>query len=59
MAPEFFEKHRRVITKAKFVAIEGPLQKQGPVVHVMASSFRELSHESPSGGIQVESHDFH
>ena len=59
VAPEFFERHRRVITRAKFVAIEGPLQKQGPVVHVMASSFRELSHESPASEIQVESHDFH
>jgi error-prone DNA polymerase len=59
VAPEFFERHRREITKAKFVAVEGPLQKQGPVVHVMASSFQELSQESQAGRLQVTSHDFH
>ncbi|MBD5605149.1 MAG: error-prone DNA polymerase, partial [Candidatus Eremiobacteraeota bacterium] len=59
VAPEFFERHRREITKAKFIAVEGPLQKQGPVIHVMASSFRELSQESKAGRLQVTSHDFH
>jgi len=59
IATEFFEQHRREITKAKFIAVEGPLQKQGPVIHVMASSFRELSNESPAGRLQVTSHDFH
>jgi error-prone DNA polymerase len=59
VAPEFFERHRREITKAKFIAVEGPLQKQGSVVHVMASVFQELSHESPAGRLQVTSHDFH
>lgn len=59
VAPEFFERHRREITKAKFIAVEGPLQKQGPVIHVMASSFRELSQESQAGRLQVTSHDFH
>jgi error-prone DNA polymerase len=59
VAPDFFERHRREITKAKFVAVEGALQKEGPVIHVMASSFRELSHESQAGRLQVTSHDFH
>ena len=59
VTPEFFERHRREITKAKFVAVEGPLQKQGPVIHVMASSFQELSHDSQAGSLQVTSHDFH
>jgi error-prone DNA polymerase len=55
VTPDFFERHRREITKAKFIAVEGPLQRQGPVIHVMATSFHELSHES----LQVVSHDFH
>jgi error-prone DNA polymerase len=59
VSPEFFERHRLEITKSKFIEVEGPLQKQGPVVHVMASSFREFKHEREAGSLQVTSHDFH
>jgi error-prone DNA polymerase len=59
VAPEFFERHRREITKARFITVEGALQKQGPVIHVMASAFQELSHDSVAGRLQVTSHDFH
>ncbi|WP_446744489.1 DNA polymerase III subunit alpha [Silvibacterium acidisoli] len=59
VAPEFFEQNRRVITRAKFIAVEGPLQKEGPIIHVMAKSFEELSLGSHAGRIQVTSHDFH
>lgn len=59
ISPEFFERHRHVITRAKFIAVEGPLQKEGPIIHVMASSFKELSIESDAGHLQVTSHDFH
>jgi error-prone DNA polymerase len=59
VAPDFFEQNRRVITTAKFLAVEGPLQKEGPIIHVMAKSFQELSVESQAGRLQVTSHDFH
>ena len=59
VAPEFFERHRREITKAKFIAVEGPLQKQGPVIHVMATAIQELSHPTSADALQVTSHDFH
>jgi len=59
VAPEFFERHRREITKAKFVAVEGPLRKQGPVLHVMAKVFKELSQENSADRLQVTSQDFH
>ncbi|MEZ2347014.1 DNA polymerase III subunit alpha [Terriglobus sp. RCC_193] len=59
VAPNFFEKNRRLITTAKFLAVEGPLQKEGPIIHVMAKSFKELSVESQAGRLQVTSHDFH
>jgi error-prone DNA polymerase len=59
VAPDFFEKNRRLITTAKFLAVEGPLQKEGPIIHVMAKSFKELSVESQAGHLQVTSHDFH
>jgi error-prone DNA polymerase len=59
VAPDFFEQNRRLITTAKFLAVEGPLQKEGPIIHVMAKSFKELSAESEAGRLQVTSHDFH
>jgi error-prone DNA polymerase len=59
VGPDFFERHRLAVTKSKFVEVEGPIQKQGPVIHVMASSFREFSHEREAGELQVTSHDFH
>jgi error-prone DNA polymerase len=59
VAPDFFEKNRRLITTAKFLAVEGPIQKEGPIIHVMAKSFKELSLESQAGRLQVTSHDFH
>lgn len=59
VSPEFFERHRQVVTRAKFIAVEGRLQKEGPIIHVMANSFKELSFESDAGRLQVTSHDFH
>jgi error-prone DNA polymerase len=59
VAPDFFEQNRRVIQQAKFIGVEGPIQKEGPIIHVMARSIYELSVESPAGRLKVESHDFH
>jgi error-prone DNA polymerase len=59
VAPDFFEQNRRVIQQAKFIGVEGPIQKEGPIIHVMARSLYELSIESPAGRLKVESHDFH
>ena len=59
VAPDFFEQNRRVIQQAKFIGVEGPIQKEGPIIHVMARSLYELSVDSPAGRLMVESHDFH
>jgi error-prone DNA polymerase len=59
VAPDFFEQNRRVIPQAKFIGVEGPIQKEGPIIHVMARSLRELSADSPAGRLKVESYDFH
>jgi error-prone DNA polymerase len=59
VAPDFFERNRRLITTAKFLAVEGPLQKEGETIHVMAKFLQELSLESRAGRLQVTSHDFH
>lgn len=59
VGPQFFERHRLEVTKSKFVMVEGPIQREGPIIHVMASSFREFKHEREAGSLQVTSHDFH
>jgi error-prone DNA polymerase len=59
VAPDFFEQNRRVIQQAKFIGVEGPIQKEGPIIHVMARSLYELSVQTPAGRLKVESHDFH
>lgn len=59
VAPDFFERNRRVIQQAKFIGVEGPIQKEGPIIHVMARSLYELSITSHAGQLKVESHDFH
>lgn len=59
VAPDFFEQNRRVIQQAKFIGVEGPIQKEGPIIHVMARALYELSADSPAGRLKVESHDFH
>lgn len=59
VAPDFFERNRRVIQQAKFIGVEGPIQKEGPIIHVMARSLYELSVSGRAGHLKVESHDFH
>jgi error-prone DNA polymerase len=36
VGPQFFERHRLEVTKSKFVMVEGPIQREGPIIHVMA-----------------------
>jgi error-prone DNA polymerase len=59
VAPDFFEQNRRVIQQAKFIGVEGPIQKEGPIIHIMARSLYELSVENQAGPLKVTSHDFH
>jgi error-prone DNA polymerase len=59
IGPDFFERNRRVIQQAKFIGVKGPIQKEGPIIHVMARSLYELSFESHAGSLKVTSHDFH
>jgi len=47
VAPEFFERNRKVFQQAKFIGVEGPIQKEGPIIHVMARSLYELLADSP------------
>jgi error-prone DNA polymerase len=45
--PKAFEKNRRVVMTARFLAVRGRLQRAGLVIHVVAESFIDLSAELP------------
>jgi error-prone DNA polymerase len=45
--PKAFEKNRRVVMTARFLAIRGRLQRAGLVIHVVAERFIDLSAELP------------
>jgi error-prone DNA polymerase len=45
--PKAFEQNRRVVMSGRFLAVRGCLQRAGPVIHVVAESFVDLSGELP------------
>jgi error-prone DNA polymerase len=45
--PKTFEKNRRTVMTARFLAVRGRLQRAGLVIHVVAQSFVDLSAELP------------
>ena len=53
--PELYEQQRLLVTRAKFLLVEGRLQNQDHVVHVRASRLASLSVSQADAG----SHDFH
>lgn len=42
--PKVFEKYRRVVLSASLLGVEGPLQREGIVIHVVAQRLVDLSH---------------
>ncbi len=48
--PKVFEKNRRTVMTARFLAVRGRLQRAGLVIHVVADSFVDLSAELPNCG---------
>jgi error-prone DNA polymerase len=55
VTPKLYEQDRLVVTRSKFLLVEGTLQNQDNVVHVKAVRLIELS----SNALEVRSHDFH
>jgi error-prone DNA polymerase len=55
VAPDLYERHRLVVTRSRFLLVEGLLQNQDGVIHVKATQLSSLSNEN----IAVRSHDFH
>jgi error-prone DNA polymerase len=55
VTPDLYERERLVVTRSKFLAVEGLLQNQDGVIHVKAMRLRELSDKA----LELRSHDFH
>jgi len=55
VTPDLYERDRLVVTRSKFLLVEGVLQGQDDVIHVKATRLLALSHD----GLELRSHDFH
>jgi error-prone DNA polymerase len=55
VTPDVYERNRLIVTRSKFLMVEGQLQNQDGVVHVKAAKLVTLSVNVP----EVGSHDFH
>ena len=55
VTPELFHANRGLLHSAQMLIVEGPLQKQEGVIHVLGRSFTELKLDGPV----PKSHDFH
>ncbi|HEY1985606.1 MAG TPA: error-prone DNA polymerase [Terracidiphilus sp.] len=53
--PDSFEKNRVVVTRSRFVQVEGPLQHQDGVIHIKAHRILTLDIRN----IEIRSHNFH
>ena len=55
VTPDLYERDRLMVTRSKFLLVEGPLQNQDNVIHVKATRLTTLSDRA----LEVRSHDFH
>jgi error-prone DNA polymerase len=55
VTPDLYDRDRLVVTRSKFLLIEGVLQNQDGVIHVKASRLTALA----DNRMEVRSHDFH
>ena len=55
VTPDLYERERLLVTRSKFLLVEGPLQNQDGVVHVKATCLFALS----DNALELRSHDFH
>jgi error-prone DNA polymerase len=55
VTPDLYERERLVVTRSRFLLVEGPLQNQDSVIHVKATRLTVLSDRA----LEVRSHDFH
>jgi error-prone DNA polymerase len=55
VTPDVYEQNRLVVTRSKFLLVEGALQNQDGVIHVKAARLAPLTHAR----LELRSHDFH
>ena len=55
VTPDLYEQERLLVTRSKFLLVEGPLQNQDGVIHVKATRLMALSDLA----LELRSHDFH
>jgi error-prone DNA polymerase len=55
VTPAVYEKQRALVTRCKFILVEGKLQNPDNVIHVKAVTFTALSDQA----LELHSHDFH
>jgi error-prone DNA polymerase len=55
VTPDLYERDRLVVTRSKFLLVEGLLQNQDGVIHVKAVRLQHLADQM----LEVRSHDFH
>ena len=55
VTPDLYDRNRLVVTRSKFLLVEGMLQNQDNVIHVKATRLAALSDHS----LKLQSHDFH
>ena len=55
VTPDLYERERVVVSRSKFVLVEGALQNQEGVVHIKAKHIQPLAFTD----LEVSSHDFH
>lgn len=53
--PDLYERDRAIVTRGKFLRVFGKLQNTSEVLHVKAEEVTLLD----SGGLDIDSHDFH
>ncbi|MGC2161518.1 MAG: error-prone DNA polymerase [Silvibacterium sp.] len=55
VTPDLYDRDRVIVTRSKFLLVEGPLQNQDNVIHIKATRLIALS----DCALEVRSHDFH
>jgi error-prone DNA polymerase len=55
VTPDLYDRDRLLVTRSKFLLVEGPLQNQDGVIHVKATRLLTLS----DSALALQSHDFH
>ncbi len=55
VTPDLYDRDRLVVTRSRFLLVEGLLQNQDNVIHVKASRLTALSDRA----LEIQSHDFH